>query len=270
MSLAVILKTARDRRLVIGLVLAGIVLLEALFVFVAGDFRDEIEFLSLRKAFFQRFARALLGADLGGQFTATALVSIGMVHPLLLAMTWTLLLTACTAVIAGEIDRGTADVLLALPLSRQRLYASMAVPWAGAGFAVAGAMLLGVRTGEALAPLWEPVHFDVLVKLACNYLAMYWCIGAAATCVSSFCSRPGTAIGIVLAWLLGSFLMNFLATFWTLPQYLGRLGPMAYYRPLPIIRDGRWPLTDMAVLIGAGVTLWLIGLWHFRRRDIPA
>jgi len=65
-------------------------------------------------------------------------------------------------------------------------------------------------------------------------------------------------------------LLNFLGQFWSIAEQIALLGLLHYYRPLPIVRTGDWPVQDIAVLLGLGAVFWSAGLWRFTRRDIPA
>ena len=86
--------------------------------------------------------------------------------------------------------------------------------------------------------------------------------------VSSLSNRRGRAFGVVFAIVLVSFLVNFLAQLWEPARSLAFLSVLNYYRPLLILRDTSWPLTDMLVLVAVGGVLWLAGMLIFARRDI--
>ena len=224
----------------------------------------------MEQPLFRRIAKMLVGADLGTEATATAIVTIGFAHPLLFTLTWIFLLTTCTRVVVSEIERGTADLLLALPVSRETVYASFTVVWVAAGIPISLAPLCGAWLGESVAPLWEPLDLSRLAILIVNLLALYLVVGSATVFVSTLVTRRGSAIAIVLAWLLGSFLLNFLALSWSTAKAIAFIGVLHYYRPLPVIRSGEWPIGNITVLVAAAVGFWLAGRWQFARRDIPA
>ncbi len=269
MNRAIVIKTTRDTLPLLGAVTAGLILLEMAFVGVFGEFVKEMEFIWTHPLF-QRFARMLVGADLGEEATVTALLAFGFAHPLLFAMTWTFILAYGTRVIAGEIERGTADLLLALPVTRGSVYASVSVVWVASGVPLSLAPLAGAWIGESLSPLWQPLDFSRLFILTGNLYALYLCAGAATLFITSLVSRRGPAIAVMLAWLLASFLLNFLSQFWTAAERISVLSIVHYYRSLPVARSGEWPIGDMAILVGVGAALWTAGLWCFSRRDIPA
>lgn len=269
MNTAVLRKTARDAWWLLVFVPLAIVAFEVLLVRAFGELPPEAAAL-LERSFVKRFVTMLLGADLTAQFTATGLVTIGLAHPFVYAVTWALLLTVCTRTTVGEIDRGTADLLLTLPLSRAAVYASAALIWVPAAAAASGATLAGLALGQWLHPLWEPVDLRALRVVAVNLFALHVSVGCVTTCVASAASRRGTTTAIVLSGLLASFLLNFLATLWPAMGRVAALGPLHYYRPLVAVRTGQWPVADLAVLGAVAAVSWLAGLWCFCRRDIPA
>ena len=57
----------------------------------------------------------------------------------------TMTILFCSRMPAGEVDVGTADVLLGLPVSRLSIYAAEALVWIAAGLLLIG---LGLATGS--------------------------------------------------------------------------------------------------------------------------
>jgi hypothetical protein len=267
---ALVKKTGRDALLLWVAAAVAILLFEYLLVAALSEFADEITELWFRRAFLKSFVKALVGADLAEDLTATSLVTIGFSHPLLYTFVWGFLLATCTRVVGGEIDRGTADLLLALPISRARVYCSISTVWMVAGIPLCFAPLAGLWLGERASPMWEPLELWHLRTVPLNLFAMYLSIGCGTTLISTLVVRRGPAIGFVLAVLLASFLLSFLAQFWSVAERLSFLGILHYYRPLECLRTENWPVKEIGVLCGSAGVLWLVGLWRFSRRDIPA
>jgi ABC-2 type transport system permease protein len=180
------------------------------------------------------------------------------------------MLTIGTGVIAGEVDRGTADLLLTLPVARRTVYVSTSVAWVLAAVLVSAAPLPGLWLGEHLCPLPEPLEFRRLWPVSVNFLALNLAVASVTMFVSSLLSRRGKAVGILLGALLASDLLNLLSQFWEAIQPLSFLCFAHYYRLLPVVRSGQLPLGDIGTLLTLAVSAWLLGLWHFCRRDIRA
>ncbi len=270
MNIALARKTLRDTLLPLIIILSATLLFETVFVIAMGELAKDLEGLLAAREFIQRFIRALAGDDLLGDMSPTSIASFGLVHPLVLALSWTLILTWGSRVIAGEIERGTADLLLTLPVSRSSLYVSASTVLLLCAALMSTVPVVGLSLGLWLKPLWEPVDFPRLWIVAANLFTLNVAIGCMALAVSSLVSRRGLAVGITLAALLTSFFINVLAQFWAFAENISFIGLLHYYRPLPIVRTGQWPLGAMLALAGFAAIFWLAGLWHFRRRDIPA
>lgn len=272
MSRAVTLKTARDALLLWLIVTAAIIVFEMLLVRAMRDFASDILELWEKRPVIKNLVQMLLGARFSLDISTTGLVTIGLVHPLLLALTWTFILTVGTRVLAGEVDRGTADLLLTLPVSRAAVYVSGSLVLAAALVVLSAAPLLGLALGERVFGLREPLALGRLVIPAANLLAMSLSAAGATLMVSAAASRRGPAVAVVLAALLASFLLNFLAQIWPAAERAGvdMLSLLHYYRPLASVQSGEWPVGDMAVLLGAGALFWVVGLVKWVRRDVPA
>jgi putative exporter of polyketide antibiotics len=269
MSTAVIRKTARDSAWLILAITLGVIFFEAILVRALGELPSEAAQMLQWKTV-NRLMRMLLGADLSAALNATTLVTIGLGHPLIYALTWTLVLTICTRVTAGEMDRGTADLLLTLPISRGDVYASSTVVWVLAGIPATLAAIAGIWIGGTLWPLRSPIQYGHLWPVIVNLFALYVSVGGVTMLLGSALGRPGPALAVVLAGLLGSFLLNYLVTLWPEVEPVARFGLLHYYRPLPSVRDQLWPVRDLGVLAGVGAVAWAAGLWTYSRRDIPA
>lgn len=270
MNIAIARKTLRDTLWPLVTILSATFLFEIAFVIAMGEVARDLEGLLAAREFIQRFIRALAGDDLIGDMSPTSIASFGLVHPLVLALSWTLILTCGSRVIAGEIERGTADLLFTLPVSRLSLYVSASAVLMLCAALMSAVPVLGLSVGLWLNPLWEPVDVPRFWIVAANFFMLNVAIGCMTLAVSSFVSRRGVAVGITLAALLTSFFFNVLAQFWSFAENISFIGLLHYYRPLPIVRTGQWPLAAMFALAVFAAIFWTAGLWHFRRRDIPA
>ena len=270
MNGAIFRKTFREA-LPLGLLLVlAILVFEMLFVRAMSAFANEITQMWFARTGIRRLIQGMVGADLAEGLTPTGLITVGFGHPLLYAFTWTFLLTTCSRVIAAEVERGTADLLFTLPVSRPAIYTSVSLVWILYGIPLSLAPWCGVWLGEHLTPLWEPIELGRLVPLTANLLGLYLAIGSATLLVSSLASRRGPVIGVILAGLLGAFLINFLAQIWPAVQRLAFVGILHYYQPLPVVRTGEWPIRNLVILLLIAVVAWALGLWQFNRRDIRA
>src|SRR5207247_11026217 len=101
--------------LVLGLVLLGV---EAALGFVLPKFGAQMTQEWLQMDFSRGIMQAMLGTEIAERIGPQMFQSIIWSHPVPLALVLAHAIVSCTRVPAGEVDRGTADVLLGLSCSR--------------------------------------------------------------------------------------------------------------------------------------------------------
>jgi ABC-2 type transport system permease protein len=270
MNAAVTIRLLRDGRLTLILLTMGVMLCEVLFMTVLGEFGRQGQMQWMQQEFVQRIMRTFLGAELTPDMSPTGLMCLGFSHPLIYALAWSFILSSGTRMPAGEIDRGTADLLLTLPLTRTALFLSVSAQLLLGVVMLSTATIFGLWIGEQVVPLWEPLDFSRFGMIVVNLLALHLCVSGGTLLASSFQSRRGPAVAIVLGCLLASFLLELLGQFSATARAVGVISPLHYYRPLALVRGDAWPWTNLLVLASAAMVFWTVALVQFRRRDIPA
>lgn len=269
MNVSLLNKTFRDSAALGVMGLVAIVGFELLWVVAMGNVAPKLLDLWQRLDFLKPILKVLFSIDVA-EVTVSGLLSFGLVHPLVLVITWGLIITICTRVTVGEIDRGTADLVLSLPISRLTVVATTSLVWIAFAAGFCGCALLGMMIGEHCVKLPQPIDYYRMTIVAANLFTLYLAVGGTTLLVSSLLSRRGPAIAIVIGILLISFLINLLEALIPAVGEIKFLGFLYYYRPVEIARDGTWPLWAMSVLLAIGVVTWVTGAMVFTRRDIPA
>jgi ABC-2 type transport system permease protein len=257
----------RETRALTLLLAVGLVVVETVLGYAPVRFQGLINMAMAHVALFEKMLHALVGATVAGQIRPEMLPAIAWMHPVLLAMVWAHAITYCTRVPAGEVDRGTIDVLLGLPVSRWGLCAAETLVWLVSGLVLMAAVAAGNRLGNFIAggPRIEPRR---LVILAVNLYCLYVAVGGFSWFISSLSDRRGRAVAGVLAFVLGSFLLHYLGPFVEFAERISFLSLLHYYVPFHVLRDGLWPVEGMAVLVAIGAVLWAAGGAIFARRDL--
>ncbi len=252
--------------LVLGLVL---MVVEAALAFVLPKFGSQMMTQDwLQMDFARGIMQAMLGTEIADRIGTQMFEAMAWVHPVVLALTWAHAIISCTRVPAGEVDRGTADVLLGLPVSAWGVFVSETVVWLGAGAVVLAAALGGNLIGGLGLPLRQRPELPHLLIVLINLFCLYALVGGLAWLFSSLSDRRGRAITIVFLILLALFLLNYLAQFWDPLEKFVFLSPLHYHRPVNVIGTGIWPWKDMATLLAAGGGMWLAAGIIFARRDL--
>ncbi len=268
MNLGLIQKTVREVWAVTLIFAIGVAFFEGFLTYILPTYFDEFAGHILEIKFVRNIITAMLGSDVGERIGPAAMLSFSWVHPVLLLTLWGQEITFCTRTPAGEIDRGTIDILLGLPVSRLQLYISETIIWLSTGLLlvlVALASHLMVRSFVA-ENMRLPV--DRIFIVALNLYGIYIAFGGIVWLVSALSNRRGKAMGICFALVLASMLLNFIITMWEPAKSIQFLSILDYYRPWQIFQSDAWPVRDIVSLMTTGLAFWLAGAWVFVRRDV--
>lgn len=210
-------------------------------------------------------------AELGGGdiFSLTGAVALGFVHPIAVGLNLVFAVGFAASAIAGERQRGTLEVLLARPVSRQGVYATLAL--AGAIFVgvTIGGLTAGSLLGATLTSRTIELGVGNLPLVWLNGALLYWAFGAIGLLASASFDRLSPALSLSLAVVLISYFLEVLGSLWPDASWLQPYSLFHYVDPkatlagLPVWRD-------FALL--AGVTAAAVGaaLVVFPRRDLAA
>lgn len=270
MNAALIRKTARDTLPLLLLCAVAMFGFEFALLSALNQVGDQIVEIMRRLTVARKIIQVLTGVDLEQDLSYTTLVSLSLVDGWMVAVMAAFMITTCTRVIAAEVERGTADLLLTLPFRRSTAFFSVSLVW------IVGAVLLtftpfvGLAMGNLVFKAKEPLEFAKLWWAAPHICGFMLAIGGIATCFASTVERRSTAVGIVVGMLIVSVFLNVLEAFSSVFAYVRYLGILHYYRPVDVVRAGGPMSGTLGALLAIGLVFWLLGLRAFCRRDIPA
>lgn len=251
--------------LLLGVALMGVL---ALLTFVLPQIQDGLGGIFEQLPFVKSLFTAMLGSELGDEITARSMQAFIWVHPTVLALIWAHEIAVCTRIPAGEIDRGTIDVLLGFPISRRQLYTNETIIWLVSGLLILLMGLLGHRLAAPSMPASMRPELGRVALVMANLYGVYVAVGGIAFLVSALSDRRGRAVALIFAILLLSFLLNFLAQLWQPAKQIAFLGLMNYYQPAQILLRGELPYADVVVLLAVGGVAWWLGGRILVRRSI--
>jgi len=252
-----------------------------------------------------KIMRTLMGGENINLERAMDMLTVGYVHPLVITTLCIWAIGRSSGAVAGEIDRGTMELLLAQPIRRPRLILAhlcvdlLTIPllclslWVGTGLGVA---LVGPieLTGEELKRFPFPVHVNPdALRLDPQAIGPgLWNVAALVFAVSGYTLWLSAAgrfrwkvMGTAIFLTLLQFLINVVGQLWEAVGVLRPFSVFYYYQPQQIILGHRWSvdlgavwnhgqplcaLHVLAVLGGVGVVGYGMAVWTFSRRDLPA
>jgi ABC-2 type transport system permease protein len=238
---------------------------------------------------------------------AMDMLSIGYVHPLMQVVFCVWAIGRASLAIAGELDRGTMELLLAQPVARWSVVAAhlivdgVVIPalclalWAGTAL---GVWLVGPFevTAANLEPL-KRLPFEIKIDPALLRVDPWaigpalWNVGALVFAVSGLTMAVSAAgrfrnrvIGVAVLVMLLQFLVNVVGQLWDTIAWLRPLTVFYYYQPQAVVLSGKWTVDPgqlwgggpalavnvLAVLFAVGAVGYAVALAAFTRRDLPA
>jgi ABC-2 type transport system permease protein len=323
MTFTLVRKLLRDIRVALVIVMVLLAAFQCLFVKVTQrtvvELAPVFSTLATRAGVLQKdlediifsgpgkIAQTLVGGESIRFERAMDMLSIGYVHPLMQVIFGIWAIGRAASAVAGELDRGTLELLLAQPLPRWRVIAAhltvdaIVIPllclslWAGQaiGYRLVGPFEVRAEHLEPLKRLPFEIKVDpALLKVDVSAFGPgLWNVGALLFAISgvtmafSAAGRfRGRVIGAAVLFMLVMFLINVIGQMWDAAAWLRPFTIFYYFQPQQVILSGKWwvdpgpvwtgrPLVHLnvlAVLFGVGAVGYAVALWTFSRRDLPA
>jgi len=115
-------KTFRDYALLAGGTVLLLVLFVVFFMFALKSMPLDQGRVIMEMPWVHNLMNALVGADILATMTPTGMMSFAFAHPMMWTLVIAFVFTLSSGVIAGEVDRGSMDLMATLPMSRSSMY----------------------------------------------------------------------------------------------------------------------------------------------------
>ena len=211
--------------------------------------------------------RAMMGMNEGEMFDLTSWVGLVHNHPVLLVAILSFPLASGLRGIAGGIDDGTLELVLAQPLSRSTYYLALAAVVALGTTWVLVCSMLGGLIARSVITLPGELAASTLLQLSLSGWALALSVAGISLLISVVTAGGGrpasTAIGIVV----GMFFFRFLSDMVTGASWLRWFSVFGYHDPPQLVREGL-ALEHILTLLTVGLVCTGIGLWAFRRKQL--
>ena len=267
--LTIYLRTLKDRHMSTIAYTVGAVLFMWMYMALFPTIRDQAASFatlldSYPKGFMQAFGftdTAVMFAHMGS-YLATEMFSF--IFPIILIA---LAVSFGSAAIAGEIERGTIEFLLAQPISRTKLFFSRYL--AGVS-AVAGFTFILVFS---IIPLSHFYQGDIVFADIARFSLVCFLFGLSILSVSflasSIFSDKGKPNFIVTGVLILMYVLKILASLKVSLDKLKFFSFFYYYDPASTLGQSAALAHNMFwVFVGTSIISTLIAVWWFNRRDI--
>jgi len=237
-------------------------------------------------------------------------LAMGMLHPIVLTLCVVWAVGRSSGAVAGELDRGTMELLMSQPVPRNRLILAhflvdlVVLPtvclafFAGTqfGLAVVGdfipdyTSLKSLKLPKGMAnPFAIPANPEALPVSGLgefpglsNTAAFMFAVSGVTIALSSFGRSRWKVTGYAVLVIVVMFVANTIGQLWEPAAFVRPLTLFFYYQPQKVMLDGNWlvdvgtawpggpMLPGVGVLLAVGIAGYLLALRTFTRRDLPA
>ena len=205
----------------------------------------------------------------GDMFSLPGTIAVGYIHPFAIALLAVFAIALPLSWVAGERQRGTLEVVLARPISRNRYYLTLLVATTFLTGLAMAATLLGTVIATAAVGLLDQLDMANLPALWLNGLLLYFAIAAITLAASVSFDRLAPAAGIVLAIVLISYFLQVLGSLWPDAEWLQPYSLFHYLDPMSTLQEGV-QLVDLGLLLTVSAVAVVYALIVFPRRDLAA
>ena len=205
----------------------------------------------------------------GSLFTLPGALTLGLEHPITLAMLGIFAVGATTGAVAGERQRGTLEVLLSRPISRRTLYVTVAVALLLVIGLVLAAILAGMAIGAATQGLLDQLDIGALPLVFTNGLLLWGAFASFGLAASVSFDRVGPALGLTMAYVLVNYFLEILGSLLTDLAWSQKYSLFHHFQP-GLILTGKTDGLDFAILAIALAVPVVYALIVFPRRDLAA
>lgn len=265
MNIRLFVQTIRWQRARLIVVLVAGMAWGVLIPVIYEAFSDVIRDLANSGAFPQE----MLNIGSGSLFTLPGSITLGLQHPLALAMLGIFAVGASSTAVAGERARGTLEVLLARPISRTTFYISTLVALLLIVLLVLSAILGGMVGGATAIGLGDELDASQLPLVLVNGFGLWAAITTFGLAASVSFDRPGPANGLALAWLLIHYFLEILGSLWTDVAWTQDYSLLHHFNPGEILTGTLDPI-DIVIVYAAAIVPLVYALLVFPKRDLAA
>jgi ABC-2 type transport system permease protein len=196
-------------------------------------------------------------------------VTVMFEHPLVVAIACTIAVAITVPAVAGQLQRGTLELLLARPIGRTTLIGTSALAVLTMLLISLLAMVIGIQVGAAVEGLNDQLSLGSLVIVWMNAVLLYAAFAAFALAASSASNRTGPAVAGALAFVIINYFLEVLGGFWDVAKSWQPYSLFHHFNAGEILTGGASIFDFWLLAVAAAIPL-LFALYYFQRRDLPA
>jgi ABC-2 type transport system permease protein len=223
-----------------------------------------LQYIDMLPAFIKAFfgGKALQYGNIAG------LITIGYQEPFVLLLYMLFAVGVPTALLAGEVQRGTMELILSRKTSKIHVYICAGLITVVGMYALVIVMFMGTVVSTSLYEFDQEVPLYRFFKLAVNGGILASAVGGIAL-LAAACFRRSMAVSLTVAYLVVNYFIMIITQWWPRMKWLDPVTIFNYVDGGKIFIEPTWPVSDMCVLISLLVVSTVLGGLVWWRRDLP-
>jgi hypothetical protein len=214
------------------------------------------------------FIKAFLGGDILQSGNISGLIAIGYQDPLILLLYMLFAVGVPTALLAGEVQNGTMELILSRRTTKTQVYICAGLITVVGMYALVVVMFLGTVAATNIYKFYQQVPLYSFFKLAINGGILASAVGAIAL-LAAACFRRGMAVSVTVAFLVVNYFISIITKWWPQMKWLDPYTMFNYVDGAKIFARHSWPVADMFVLVSILAISTVLGGVIWSRRDLP-
>jgi ABC-2 type transport system permease protein len=214
------------------------------------------------------FIKALMGGEVLEVGNIAGLIAIGYQDPLVLLLYMLYAVGVPTALLAGEVQRGTMELILSRQTTKTHIYICAGLITVAGMYALVLVMFTGTVVATSLYDFYQEVPLYFFFKIAIVGGMLASAVGGVAL-LAAACFRRGLAVSLTVGYLVVSYFVSIIADWWPRMKWLKPTTIFNYVDGPAMFDKPGWPIGDMCVLLSLLVISTVLGGIIWSRRDLP-
>jgi ABC-2 type transport system permease protein len=214
------------------------------------------------------FLKTFIGGEAVQYGNIAGLIAIGYQEPFVLLLYMLFAVGVPTALLAGEVQSGTMELILSRQTTKTQVYICAGLITVVGMYALVVVMFLGTVVSTNLYDFDQKIPLYCFFKLAVNGGILASVVGGIAL-LAAACFRRGMAVSLTVAYLVVNYFIMIITQWWPRMKWLDPVTIFNYVDGAKIFSEPGWPVGDMFVLISLLVVSTVLGGVIWWRRDLP-
>jgi len=214
------------------------------------------------------FIKALMGGEVLEVGNIAGLIAIGYQEPLVLLLYMLFAVGVPTALLAGEIQRGTMELILSRHTAKIHVYVCAGLITVVGMYALVLVMFSGTIVATKIYDFYQEVPLYFFFKIAIVGGMLASAVGGIAL-LAAACFRRGMAVSLTVAFLVVEYFISIISDWWPRMEWMAPISIFNYVDGPKIFANPGWPIGDMCVLLALLAVSTVLGGIIWSRRDLP-